>query len=129
MKQEMMSLAVASAGPLCKLSAPRSRQISIPAYLSLDFYRPEALPDAQQRRQSTEGNMAGKHLAQMWYEEITVHGVDRRCAGRGAGASFSRRDVTRASMFERRRQPLDHVTVNGAVQPRQSTTSKSRCHQ
>jgi len=72
--------------------------------------------------------MAGKHLTQMWYEEITVRGVDRRCAGRGAGA-FSRRDVTRASMFERRRQPLDHVTVNGAVQPRQSTTSKSRCHQ
>ena len=41
--------AVASAGPLCKQSAPRSMQKTTPTvqHLISQFYRPDALPDAQ----------------------------------------------------------------------------------
>ena len=39
---------------ICK-SAPRSRQITMPAPRHSFFYRPGALPVANQQRQSTEG--------------------------------------------------------------------------
>ena len=41
---------------LCKQSAPCSRQITTPIpHHSLNFYRPDALPDTNQRCQNTEG--------------------------------------------------------------------------
>ena len=46
-------MAVASAGPYA--SAPRSRQITMPAPHHSVFYRPDALPAAQPQRQSIEG--------------------------------------------------------------------------
>jgi len=41
---------------ICK-SAPRSRQITMPAPHHSVFYRPDALPATQQKHQSTEGTM------------------------------------------------------------------------
>jgi len=42
---------------ICKQSAPRARQITTPTPRHSIFYRPGALPDAQQQCQSTEGTI------------------------------------------------------------------------
>ena len=42
---------------ICKQSTPRSRQITTPTPYHSIFYRPDALPDASQQCQSTEGTI------------------------------------------------------------------------
>jgi len=57
---------------ICK-SAPRSRQITIPAHHHSVFYRPDALPAAHQQRQSTEG-FSCWHIMKITLFKLEVHG-------------------------------------------------------
>jgi len=72
LKQEIASVSGVSLD-ICR-SAPRPRQITMPASHHSVFYRPDALPSTNQQRQSTEGSELFYHLT----SKYVLYGISNK---------------------------------------------------